>query len=135
MYPARAHQAGSGASESAITSPCWCAISEIATYARVDNAQYRSLKATTPGPYTFILRGPVPRRVPPDIKRKNHRFAGAPRSADRRRRWSNVWSRLSSTLLRSPTDLPLTDPEEIAIAWASSSTMVIGAGLLRRLRG
>lgn len=30
-------------------------LSEIATYARVDNAQYRLLKATTPGPYTFIL--------------------------------------------------------------------------------
>ncbi len=32
-------------------------LSEIATYARVDNAQYRLLKATTPGSYTFILEG------------------------------------------------------------------------------
>ena len=30
-------------------------LSEIATYARVDNSQYRLLKATTPGSYTFIL--------------------------------------------------------------------------------
>ncbi len=30
-------------------------LSEIATYARVDNAQYRLLKAATPGSYTFIL--------------------------------------------------------------------------------
>jgi tRNA threonylcarbamoyl adenosine modification protein (Sua5/YciO/YrdC/YwlC family) len=40
-------------------------LSEIATYARVDNAQYRMLKATTPGSYTFILEGTkeLPRRV------------------------------------------------------------------------
>lgn len=40
-------------------------LSEIATYARVDNAQYRMLKAATPGSYTFILEGSkeLPRRV------------------------------------------------------------------------
>lgn len=31
-------------------------LSEIATYARVDNALYRLLKAYTPGAYTFILK-------------------------------------------------------------------------------
>ena len=40
-------------------------LSEIALYARVDNAQYRLLKAATPGSYTFILEGTkeLPRRV------------------------------------------------------------------------
>lgn len=40
-------------------------LSQIATYARVDNAVYRQLKATTPGSYTFILEGSreLPRRV------------------------------------------------------------------------
>lgn len=40
-------------------------LSEIANYARVDNSQYRLLKATTPGSYTFILEGSkeLPRRV------------------------------------------------------------------------
>jgi len=40
-------------------------LSELASYARVDNAQYRLLKAATPGPYTFILEASkeVPRRV------------------------------------------------------------------------
>lgn len=40
-------------------------LSEIATYARVDNANYRLLKALTPGPYTFILSATreVPRRL------------------------------------------------------------------------
>jgi len=39
--------------------------SELAQFARVDNAQYRLLKATTPGSYTFILEGTkeLPRRV------------------------------------------------------------------------
>jgi tRNA threonylcarbamoyl adenosine modification protein (Sua5/YciO/YrdC/YwlC family) len=40
-------------------------LSELATYARVDNRQYRLLKLGTPGPYTFILEATreVPRRV------------------------------------------------------------------------
>ena len=40
-------------------------LSEIAKYARVDNAQFRLLKATTPGSYTFILEGTkeLPRRL------------------------------------------------------------------------
>ncbi len=40
-------------------------LSEIAQYARVDNVQYRLLKAVTPGSYTFILEGTkeLPRRV------------------------------------------------------------------------
>src|SRR5919206_2674404 len=40
-------------------------LSELANYARVDNRQYRLLKAITPGPFTFILDATreVPRRV------------------------------------------------------------------------
>ena len=40
-------------------------LSEIATYAKVDNTAYRLLKHSTPGPYTFILRATseVPRRL------------------------------------------------------------------------
>ena len=40
-------------------------LSQIATYARVDNTQYRLLKAATPGSYVFILEGSkeLPRRV------------------------------------------------------------------------
>ena len=40
-------------------------LSEIAVYAKVDNATYRLLKAHTPGPYTFILPATheVPRRL------------------------------------------------------------------------
>lgn len=40
-------------------------LSEIATYARVDNSQFRLLKSLTPGAYTFILAATkeLPRRV------------------------------------------------------------------------
>jgi tRNA threonylcarbamoyl adenosine modification protein (Sua5/YciO/YrdC/YwlC family) len=40
-------------------------LSELANYARVDNRQYRLIKAATPGPYTFILEASkeVPRRL------------------------------------------------------------------------
>ena len=40
-------------------------LSELANYARVDNRQYRLLKAATPGAFTFILEATkeVPRRV------------------------------------------------------------------------
>jgi tRNA threonylcarbamoyl adenosine modification protein (Sua5/YciO/YrdC/YwlC family) len=40
-------------------------LSELANYARVDNKQFRLLKAGTPGPYTFILEASkeVPRRL------------------------------------------------------------------------
>ena len=40
-------------------------VDELANYARVDNKQYRLLKAATPGPYTFLLEATkeVPRRV------------------------------------------------------------------------
>ncbi|HSD43899.1 MAG TPA: L-threonylcarbamoyladenylate synthase [Burkholderiales bacterium] len=40
-------------------------LSELGTYARVDNAQYRLLRALTPGSYTFILVATkdLPRRI------------------------------------------------------------------------
>ena len=40
-------------------------LSELSHYARVDNRQYRLLKAATPGPYTFILEASkeVPKRL------------------------------------------------------------------------
>jgi tRNA threonylcarbamoyl adenosine modification protein (Sua5/YciO/YrdC/YwlC family) len=40
-------------------------LSEIATYAKVDNRQFRLLKAATPGPYTFVLQATkeLPKRI------------------------------------------------------------------------
>ena len=40
-------------------------LSELSNYAKVDNRQYRLLKAATPGPFTFVLEASkeVPRRI------------------------------------------------------------------------
>jgi tRNA threonylcarbamoyl adenosine modification protein (Sua5/YciO/YrdC/YwlC family) len=60
-------------------------LSELSSYARVDNQQYRLLKLGTPGPFTFILQATkeVPRRVSHPQRRTiglrvpNHRTAQA----------------------------------------------------------
>ena len=46
-------------------------LSELANYARVDNAQFRLVKGATPGPYTFILEASkeVPRRLSPPSRK------------------------------------------------------------------
>ncbi len=46
-------------------------LSELAVYARVDNASFRVLKSFTPGPYTFILKATaeVPRRLQHDRRK------------------------------------------------------------------
>ncbi|MGL5048610.1 MAG: L-threonylcarbamoyladenylate synthase, partial [Shewanella sp.] len=46
-------------------------LSELATYAKVDNQAYRILKSCTPGPYTFIFKATkeVPRRLQNDKKK------------------------------------------------------------------
>ena len=49
-------------------------LSEIARYARVENWQYRLLKACTPGPYTFIL--PATREVPRRLQNEKRRTIG-----------------------------------------------------------
>ncbi len=49
-------------------------LSEIAHYARVNNQQYRTLKAFTPGPYTFIL--PATRQTPKRLQNPRRRTIG-----------------------------------------------------------
>ncbi|MGL5358376.1 MAG: L-threonylcarbamoyladenylate synthase [Shewanella sp.] len=46
-------------------------LSELATYAKVDNQAYRILKSCTPGPYTFIFKASkeVPRRLQNEKKK------------------------------------------------------------------
>lgn len=49
-------------------------LSEIARYARVSNQQYRTLKAFTPGPYTFILQ--ATRETPKRLQNPRRRTIG-----------------------------------------------------------
>jgi tRNA threonylcarbamoyl adenosine modification protein (Sua5/YciO/YrdC/YwlC family) len=104
-------------------------LSEIATYARIDNSAYRMLKALTPGPYTFLLKatGEVPRRLQHPKRRTigirvpDHRIALALLEA--------VDGPLISTTLRLPGDeLPLTDPETIRDRVGHALDLVIDGG-------
>lgn len=49
-------------------------LSELSTFARVDNQAYRLLKALTPGPYTFIL--PATRLVPNRLQHPKRKSIG-----------------------------------------------------------
>ncbi|MGH8188937.1 MAG: L-threonylcarbamoyladenylate synthase, partial [Steroidobacteraceae bacterium] len=49
-------------------------LAEIAKYARVNNQQYRTLKAFTPGPYTFILQST--RQTPKRLQNPRRRTIG-----------------------------------------------------------
>ncbi|MGI9024077.1 MAG: L-threonylcarbamoyladenylate synthase [Burkholderiaceae bacterium] len=49
-------------------------LSEIGQYAQVNNVQYRLLKATTPGPYAFIL--PATREVPKRVSHPSRKTIG-----------------------------------------------------------
>jgi len=49
-------------------------LSEIATYAKVNNPKYRLLKSLTPGPYTFIL--PATKEVPARLQHSKKKTIG-----------------------------------------------------------
>ena len=104
-------------------------LSEIATYAKVDNSEYRLLRAHTPGPYTFILRATheTPKRLQ-DPKRRSigirvpdHPIAqglleilGEPL--------------MSSTLLLPGDSVPLTEPEEVVTRVGKLVDAIIDGG-------
>ncbi len=104
-------------------------LSEIATYARVDNRLYRLLKAVTPGPYTFILQATreVPRRMMHPKRRTigiripDHPIAQALLEA--------LGEPIISTTLILPGDEhPLTDPEDIRERLDPQLDLIIDGG-------
>lgn len=104
-------------------------LSEIANYARVDNAQYRLLKAATPGSYTFILEGSkeLPRRVL-HPKRKTIGLRVPDHPVVRALLAELDAPLLSSTLLLPGEEFPLTDPEEIRDRLDHQLDLIIDAG-------
>ncbi len=104
-------------------------LSEIANYARVDNAQFRLLKATTPGSYTFILEGTkeLPRRIlHPKRKTIGLRVPAHPLPLALLQELNEPM--LTSTLMLPGDDLPLNDPEEIRDRLEKRIDLVIEAG-------
>jgi tRNA threonylcarbamoyl adenosine modification protein (Sua5/YciO/YrdC/YwlC family) len=89
-------------------------LSDIAVYARVDNWEYRLLRAHTPGPYTFILRATheTPKRLQ-DPKRRSIGIR-VPDHAIAQALLAELGEPLMSSTLLLPGDpLPLTEPESI----------------------
>ena len=104
-------------------------LSEIATYARVDNAQYRLLKATTPGGYTFILEGTkeLPRRVlHPKRKTIGLRVPNSPLALALLEELDEPL--LTSTLILPGDEAPLADADEIRQRLEKQLDLVIDAG-------
>jgi len=104
-------------------------LSEISTYARVDNWAYRMLKAMTPGPYTFIL--PATREVPKRLQHPKRRTIGLrvpDHSLVRAVLEALGEPIMSSTLLLPGDDLPLTDPYEIQERIGHEIDLIIDAG-------
>ncbi len=104
-------------------------LSEIATYAKVDNVAYRLLKKLTPGPYTFILSASheVPRRLQ-HAKRKTIGLR-VPENAITQALLEALGEPLmSSTLIMPGTGLPLNDAEEIRTVLAHQVDVVIDGG-------
>lgn len=107
-------------------------LSDIANFAKVDNSQYRLLKATTPGPYTFILEGTkeLPRRLMhPKRKTIGLRIPDHPVVSALLAELGEPL--LSSTLLLPDEEFPLSDPEEIRDRLEKEVDLVIEAGPCR----
>lgn len=104
-------------------------LAEISTYAKVDNSQYRLLKANTPGSYTFILQASreVPRRL-----QHPKRYTIGLRVPDHPVVQALLEELdeplLSSTLILPDDDLPLNDAEEIRERLEHQVDLIMDAG-------
>lgn len=104
-------------------------LSEISTYARVDNRQYRLLKAATPGPYTFILE--ATREVPRRLSHPSRKTIGlrVPEHAIAQALLAELQQPLLGTTLLLPgSDEPMNDPEDIRETLQKQVDVVIDGG-------
>lgn len=104
-------------------------LSELATYARVDNSAFRLLKTLTPGPYTFIL--PASREVPRRLQNPRRKTIGlrVPRHPITQALLESLEEPLmSSTLILPGDDLPLTDCGEMLERLNRRVDLVIDGG-------
>ncbi|QOJ22294.1 MAG: threonylcarbamoyl-AMP synthase [Gammaproteobacteria bacterium] len=104
-------------------------LAEIANYAKVDNSQYRLLKATTPGSYTFILQATreVPRRM--QHPKRNTIGLRIPDHPVVQALLEELGEPLlSSTLILPEDEFPLNDAEEIRERLEHQVELVMDAG-------
>lgn len=105
-------------------------LSELATYAKVDNALYRMLKLGTPGPYTFILE--ATREVPRRLSHPSRKTIGirVPSHPAAQGLLEVLGQPLIGTTLQMPGDeLPLADPADIRARLEHDIDLVLDAGI------
>ncbi len=104
-------------------------LSELSTYAVVDNSAYRLMKNCTPGPYTFLLKATheVPRRLQtPKRKTIGLRVPNHPIALQLCEELGQPL--MSSTLILPGRDEPLSDPQEMRELLEHEVDLVIDGG-------
>lgn len=104
-------------------------LSEIGTYAKVNNSHYRLLKSHTPGAYTFILNATT--EVPRRLMHPKRRTIGLriPENNIALHLMEALGEPIMSTSLIMPgEELPLTDPYEIRDLLQHEVDLVIDGG-------
>lgn len=108
-------------------------LSELASFAMVDNQQYRLIKSVTPGPYVFVLQATkeVPRRLShPSRKTIGLRVPGHPIPLAILEELGEPL--IASTLILPPDTDPLNDPDEIRERLQKQLDLVIDGGACPR---
>jgi tRNA threonylcarbamoyl adenosine modification protein (Sua5/YciO/YrdC/YwlC family) len=104
-------------------------LSELASYARVDNRQYRLLKLGTPGPFTFILE--ATKEVPRRVSHPARRTIGL-RVPDHRVTQELLAQRgqplLATTLIAPGESVPMNDPQAIRKRLQKTVAAIVDAG-------
>jgi len=104
-------------------------LSEIAQYAKVDNRQFRMLKAATPGAYTFILE--ATKEVPRRLSHPSRKTIGlrVPENSITHALLAELKQPLLGTTLILPDEEePLTDPELVRERLEKQIDLVIDGG-------
>lgn len=105
-------------------------LSELASYARVDNQQYRLLKAATPGPWTFILEATkeVPRRLSHPARKTIGLRVPEHKVLQALLALHTGGPLLATTLIPADESEPLNDAQEIRERYQHQLAAVIDAG-------
>jgi tRNA threonylcarbamoyl adenosine modification protein (Sua5/YciO/YrdC/YwlC family) len=104
-------------------------LSEIGSYAKVSNSDYRLMKSLTPGPYTFLLKATseVPRRLM-NPKRKTIGVRVPDNKIVHALLMELGQPIMSSTLIPEGASQALDDAEEIREAYEHTVDLVIDGG-------
>jgi tRNA threonylcarbamoyl adenosine modification protein (Sua5/YciO/YrdC/YwlC family) len=104
-------------------------LSDLSTYARVGNLEFRLMKSLTPGPYTFILTASheTPRRLQ-NPKRKTIGLRIPDQPIARALLEALAEPLMSVTLILPDSPLPLTDPEEMRDRLAHQVDAILDGG-------